>query len=103
SAMRSQKDELEVELAKVEAEVKSVRLAQTRSKFQVDDSRLARCKAALQEIRNRLKVEKTVTELQGEFANDAAIPVEKKTKSAADLTKEVRSYFGADKDVVNKK
>src|SRR5262249_37473870 len=74
ATMKSQKQELEVQIAQLEAEVKTVRLAQTRDKFQLDDSRLAQCKATLAEVRNRLNVEKTVTALHGEFANDF-IPV----------------------------
>ncbi len=94
SAIRSQKQELEVELARMEAELKAVRLAQTHTKFQFDDSALARCKATLADINNRLKVEKTQVELDGQFANDNTIPVEKKEKSTSELTKEIRAYFG---------
>jgi chromosome segregation ATPase len=92
ASMRSQKQELEVQIAQLEAEVKTVRLAQTKSKFQLDDSRLARCKATLADIRNRLNVEKKTGELLGEFANDP-MPVEKKGKSARELAKEINGYF----------
>lgn len=92
ATMRTQKQDLEVQVAQLEAELKTVRAAQSRNKFHFDDTNLARCKATLAELRNRLKVEKTETELEGEFANDP-IPVETKEKSAKDLTKEINGYF----------
>jgi chromosome segregation ATPase len=92
TSMRAQKEELEVQVAQLEAELKAVRLAQTRNKFIIDDSALAQCKATLADIRNRLRVEKTTAELHGEFANDT-IPVDQKSKSAAELTKEINDYF----------
>jgi chromosome segregation ATPase len=92
--IRTQKQELEVQVGEMEAELKNVRLAQTHCKFQFDDSSLAQCKATLAEIKNRLQVEKKKTELDGEFANDNAIPVERKEKTVSELTKEIQAYFG---------
>jgi chromosome segregation ATPase len=101
ATIRTQKQELETQVAQLEADVKQVRLAQCRNKFHFDDSRLARVKASLADLRNRLKVEKTEQELAGQFANDNTIPVEKKAKSTKELSKEINAYFqpegGADK------
>jgi len=101
--MKDQKTQLELRVAQLEAKLKTIRLAQTRNRFHFDDSHLSRCKAALAEIENRLKIEERTNELVGQFANDA-IPVEKKDKPAAELTKEIETYFnepgtvaGADK------
>ena len=95
-SIRTQKMELETQVAQLEADLKAVRLAQTRNKFHFDDSRLARCKEILADIRNRLKVEKTQEELQGEFANDPTVAVEK-PKSTPELSREIKAYFqGAD-------
>lgn len=96
--MKEQKRDLEVQIAQLEAELKTVRLAQTRCKFQLDDSRLAEIKASLADVRNRLKVEKTSAELQGEFANDV-IAVEKRPRPAGEVAKEVRNYFQGDAKV----
>jgi peptidoglycan hydrolase CwlO-like protein len=93
--MKTQKQELEVQVAQLEAELKTIRVAQSRNKFQIDDSSLAKCKTTLAEIRNRLKVEKTTAELEGEFANDA-LPVESKVKSTSDITREIKGYFHGD-------
>jgi peptidoglycan hydrolase CwlO-like protein len=96
AAMRDQKHDLEVQIAQLEAEVKTVRLAQTKCKFQVDDSRLAEIKKSLSELRTRLKAEKYASEMEGEFANDA-IPVTVKVRPAADVTREVREYLEGNK------
>ena len=93
NSMKAQKQDLEVQIAQLEAEMKTVRLAQTRNKFQFDDSQLARCKATLAEIRNRLNVEKRVSEMEGNLANDE-IPVEKKAKGSEDLINEIRTHLG---------
>jgi len=89
-ALKSQKQDLEVQLAQLEADLKNVRLAQTRSKTALDDSQLARCKASLSELRDRLNVEVKKTELQAQFSNDA-IPVDKKNKSTNDLIKDIKA------------
>jgi len=99
--MRQQKEDLEVQIAQLEAELKTVRLAETKSKVEFDDSRLAQCKASLADIRNRLNAEKNTVELEGQFANDN-IPVEKKAKPTSELTKEVKAYLGDKVDDSNK-
>jgi peptidoglycan hydrolase CwlO-like protein len=92
ATIRAQKQELEIQVEQLEADLKAVRLAQTRNKFHFDDSRLAHCKAILADIRNRLKVEKTQEELSGQFANDPTIAVEK-PKSTPELSREIKAYF----------
>jgi chromosome segregation ATPase len=94
NTIRGQKQELELQVAQLEADLKSVRLAQCHSHIQIDDSALAQCKATLADIQNRLKVERKTAELAGDFANDNAIPVEKHERSAAELKKEIQTYFG---------
>src|SRR5262249_23094024 len=56
ASMKDQKRELEVKIAQLEARLKTVRLAQTKNKFQFDDSRLAHIKQSLADVDNRLKV-----------------------------------------------
>jgi len=93
ASMKTLKRDLEVQLAQLEAELKTVRLAQTKDKYQLDDSRLSDIKASLAEIEHRLNVERAKTELNGQVASDP-IPVHKKVKPVSDLTKEVKKYFG---------
>lgn len=93
--LKSQKQDLEVQVAQLEAELKTVRLAQTKNKFQLDDSQLARCKATLADIRDRLNVEKKVATMEGQFSGDP-IPVEKKDVSTEDLVKKVRDHLNGE-------
>jgi translation initiation factor 1 (eIF-1/SUI1) len=95
-SMRQQKQELEVMVGKLEADLKAVRLAQTKSKFQIDDSRLAHIKASIAELQSRLRVEVVANELHGEFANDTAVKAEK-GKSAADVVKDAEAYLDGQK------
>jgi peptidoglycan hydrolase CwlO-like protein len=94
--LKSQKQELEVQVAQLEAELKTVRLAQTKNKFHLDDSQLARCKATLAEIRDRLNVEKKVATMEGNWTDSSMIPVEKKDLCTDDLVKKVRTHLNAE-------
>jgi hypothetical protein len=97
--MRSQKDDLEVQVANLETEVKTIRLAQTRSKFQIDDSRLAHIKGSLNELKNRLKVEDTQRRLFSEFGEGDEIPSAPKTKTSEQVIREVEAYLGDKADI----
>jgi chromosome segregation ATPase len=94
NSMKSQKEQLEVQIAQIEAELKTLRLAQTRSNFQLDDSRLARIKAALADVRTQMRVQQTEAEMVAAFDGDSSVPVEKKTKSAAQVSREVEEFLG---------
>jgi peptidoglycan hydrolase CwlO-like protein len=100
STLKSQKQDLEVQLAQLEAELKNVRLAQTRNKVHFDDSQLARCKATLAEIRDRLNIEKKKSELEGTFSYDE-VPVDKKNRTDTDLIKEIRTHLNDSKTETN--
>jgi chromosome segregation ATPase len=102
SSIKTLKRDLAVQLEQLEAELKTVRLAQTKDKFQVDDSRLSDIKSSLAEIEHRLEVEKNMTTLNGQFPSDP-IPVQKKAKPTSELTKEVKAYFGEKTEQVGQK
>jgi len=99
TSMRSRKEELEVEVARLESDLKNLRLAQTRSNFQLDDTRLARINQSLASIRDRLKADNIVQDQEGKFANDLEIQVEKKVKTA-EVLKQIDDYFGKEKNDV---
>jgi len=96
TTMRSKKEELEVEVARLESDLKNLRLAQTRSNFQLDDTRLSRINASLASIRDRLKADNIVQDQEGQIAHDLEIQVEKKAKTA-EVLKQIDDYFGKDK------
>jgi len=93
AVMKSRKQELEIKLAELEAKVKTLRLAQSQSKVQFDDSRLAHINASMADIENRLKKDATQMELEQQYLTDP-IPVEKKEKSTDQVIKDVETRFG---------
>jgi DNA repair exonuclease SbcCD ATPase subunit len=92
AAMLEQKRELEVHIAQLETELKTVRLAQTKSQFALDDSRLSEIKRSIAELRDRLKVEITELELEGHYSTDPTVRPD--SKPASDVAREVLQYFG---------
>jgi len=100
ASMRQQRQELEVRISKLEADLKAIRLAQTKSKFQIDDSRLSQIKQSLADIQQRLRVEQVENDLHGQFANDPTSlekPSSAKAKNPAEVIKEAESYLGGEK------
>lgn len=90
-----QKQELEVLAAQFEAELANLREAQARTKFAIDDSRLAKIKEAFETLRQRIDVERTKAEMHGTFLNNGAVTTEKKEEQPGkDIVSEVREYFG---------
>jgi len=90
--MKRQKDELEVMAANYEAELKTLALEQTRSKIQLDDSRLAEIKQSFEQLRERIDIERQKQVLAEEFKNDTL--GERKPAAAKDVLDEAREYLG---------
>src|SRR5207253_794491 len=85
-------ENLKVELAKLEAEIQTVRVAQTKSKVQIDDTDLAKIKEGVARVRDRIKVEQEKLALQAEFAT-GPIPVADRVEEK-DLLKDIDAHFG---------
>jgi septation ring formation regulator EzrA len=92
AGMKGLKRDLEIRLAQLEADLKTVRLAQTKDKFQLDDSRLSDIKNSLSDIEHRLNVERARTELNGQYVG-TPVPARKKVLPTSDLTAAVKKYF----------
>ncbi len=94
ASMRSEKDNLEVLVDQMEAELKTLRVAQTRSQFHLDDSRLSQIKARLEDIRDQMRAQRTAQELRAQFLGDS-IPVEttKVAPSKENVIKAVEAYL----------
>jgi chromosome segregation ATPase len=90
AAMQDVRRDMEVELTRLEAELKTVRLAQTRSKFHLDDSELSRVKEGIEALRTRINVERRALEVEGEFTT-GRISVDKKLEK--DVLKEIDAHF----------
>ena len=83
ASMKTEKEKLELLVTQMEADLKTLRLSQTRSQFHLDDSRLSSIKARLDDIRDQMRAQQTASELCGEFLNDT-IPVDKKVTQSKD-------------------
>lgn len=101
TSLRSKKEQLELQVAELEAELKAVRVAEAKSNFQLDDSRLSKINASLANIRDRIKVAKKHMELESQFAQDVQVPVEKKIQQA-ELLKDIDDHFGKGDEVAGK-
>lgn len=90
SAMINARRQLDVDIANLEAKSKLVEVAKSTSEYSFDDTRLARAKSLIQDIRTRLDV-------QAKLANadvDLGVEIELDEVNAADITDQVASYFG---------
>jgi hypothetical protein len=98
ASMKSEKAKLEVLVEQTEAELKTLRVAQTRSQFHLDDSRLSHIKQTLADIRDQMRAQQTASELRAEFLNDTIPVAQQKTVPSKDqLIKQVEAYLGDDK------
>src|SRR5262249_52031820 len=93
ATIRSQKQELEVQLAQLETEIKTLRIAQARSNIVLDDSRLARVKQSMSELQKRLRAETIELNLNGQFANEIEAVVEPKKKTSDEVLRDVEAYL----------
>jgi DNA repair exonuclease SbcCD ATPase subunit len=89
--MLTAKRELEVQVENLEAELEMLKVARTASDFNIDNSRLARTKELIEDIRTRLQVEE---KLMGEVQAAGQIPLEEETKSNEEITDRISKYFG---------
>jgi chromosome segregation ATPase len=97
-AMLAAKSQLEVEIENLQARVSSLRVAQTASELNLDDSHLARTRELIDDIASRLEVEEETatadTRAIGEINLDEP--------SSEDLLDQISSYLhNSDKDVAS--
>jgi chromosome segregation ATPase len=86
--LKSKRKELEVQIVQLEAELKNVRLAQSRTNTDFDDSRFGKIQKMMEEVREEIEVQKIRQEMQGKYTSDD-IPVGKKTVTTDELFKEI--------------
>jgi peptidoglycan hydrolase CwlO-like protein len=90
-ALAAAQKQAETEVAQLETELMTLRLTQTRSKYQADDSRLADIKQSIAKVRSRIEVDIEKDNLDKQYGT-AVIPPENKD-TGADAVEAVRSYF----------
>jgi len=89
--MRAKKDDMEIQLAQIEADLKNVRLAESRSDFHFDDTKLGDIQKDMSKVRRWIKVKREEIQPEGKFSDDP-IPVGKKNTTVnakADVLKEI--------------
>jgi chromosome segregation ATPase len=94
-AMRDEKTKLEEQISELEAAYSEIQLQQTQCKHQFDDSRMANIKQSLENLRNRVKVEKAEVDLQ----NDLGGSTIEKPKANGDVLRRADRLLGDDKVV----
>jgi len=93
----TQKEELSTLVAKLETQVEVLKLKQTESAVQLDDSHLGRCKELVSRIERRLGEEEKLVALQNEYGyNKKPHTFGKDTKPAADVLKDAEKALQDD-------
>ncbi len=88
-AMLSAKRQLEVEVENLQARVGALRVAQTSSQLNLDDSQLARTRELLDEIATRIDVEEETMSVDVEYFGE----IDLEEPSDENLLDEISSYF----------
>ena len=89
--MMSQKQELEVKLAQLEARLKTVQAAESVSDLEIDDSQLTRAKKLINSLDRQLDVRQRMLDNEGNFTG--LIPVDLEAEATGDVTSDIDSYF----------
>lgn len=89
--MLNKKKELEVDLAQLEARLKTVQAAETVSNLEIDDSQLSQAKTLIGNLNRQLDVRERMLDAEGKFTN--LIPIEVEADDSDDVTAEIDAYF----------
>ncbi|MCA9053706.1 MAG: hypothetical protein KDA75_07700, partial [Planctomycetaceae bacterium] len=90
--MLSARKDLEVEIDRLEARLRSVEAAETIASLEIDDSQLARTRNLITEIHKELDVRQKMVDAESNFTG--TIPVEQELATPEDIEAEVAAYFG---------
>ena len=93
-AMLGAKSQLEVEVENLQARVGALRVAQTSSQLNLDDSQLARTRDLLDEIATRIDVEEETMSIDAEYFSE----IDLDEPNDENLLNEISSYFEGSQD-----
>jgi chromosome segregation ATPase len=91
AAMRAAKGQLEVDVANLEARLEMVKVAQSTSEFNFDDSRLSRTKDLVKDIGARIDVAEKLVNAETTYAGEINLEEE----PASNISEQVTRYFEA--------
>jgi septal ring factor EnvC (AmiA/AmiB activator) len=89
-AMQSAKSQLEVDVANLEARLEMVKVAQSTSEFNFDDSRLSRTKELVRDIGARIDVAEKLVNAETAYPGQIDLDEE---KTNGDITEQITAYF----------
>lgn len=91
-ALLAAQKEAEAQVEALDTERMSLELQQTRSKYQMDDTRLSDIKQSIQKVRNRIDEQRVKLELSAKYGTDT-MPSQSQ-QDGTDALKEAKAYFG---------
>lgn len=91
--MLSARADLEVEIERLQARLRSVEAAESIHQIEIDDSQLAQCRARLDEIAVALDVRETMLDEQGEFVGLIPLETSEDAEAPIDIAEQVEHYF----------
>jgi len=89
-AMQAAKSQLEVDAANLDARLEMVKVAQSTSEFNFDDSRLSRTKELIRDISCRIDVAEKLVNAETTYPGQIDLDEE---KANADITDQITAYF----------
>src|SRR6476660_5214855 len=89
-AMQGAKSQLEVDVANLEARNEMVKVAQTTSEFNFDDSRLSRNKQLVKDIGCRIDVAEKLVHAETTYPGQISLDDQ---KASGDITEQITAYF----------
>lgn len=90
--MLTQKQDLEVKVAELDARLQSIQAQSTISELNFDDSKLAQTKQAIRELNKTLDVRERMLDVEAKFVD--LIPTEDVRPVPENLSAEIRGYLG---------
>jgi chromosome segregation ATPase len=92
ATLQQQRRDLELVVEKLEAELQAVRLTESESKIQIDDSRLSDIKTSIADVQRRVDVMRAKQALDDNVSVEDNVPTRKPAED--DVLKKVREKFG---------
>jgi hypothetical protein len=93
-AMQAAKGQLEVDVANLEARLEMVKVAQSTSEFNFDDSRLSRTRELVRDIGARIDVAEKLVNSETSYPGQISLDEE---EEGADITEQITAYFESSK------
>jgi chromosome segregation ATPase len=94
-AMQAAKSQLEVDVANLEARLEMVKVAQSTSEFNFDDSRLSRTRELVRDIGCRIDVAEKLVHAETTYPGQINLDDE---QAGADITEQITAYFEKSKE-----